>query len=187
MCANRNNLEPEASESTTVGRAFIQRARDFLANDYLPKIERCLERLTDEQIWWRPNLNSNSIGNLILHLCGNARQWIVAGLGEAADDRKRDLEFAQREIIERGELLAHLKGTILAVDRVLRDFDSNSLLEIHKIQGNDVDALEAVFHVTEHFSMHTGQIILFTKILTESDLAFYDFPNDVPLKKWHKQ
>ena len=168
-----------------MGRAFIQRARDFLTNDYLPKIERCLERLTDQQIWWRPNPKSNSIGNLVLHLCGNARQWIVSGLGEEPDDRKRDLEFAQREVIERDELMAHLKSTIKSVEGVLRDLNPNSLLEIHKIQGNDVDGIEVVFHVTEHFSMHTGQIILLTKILTESDLAFYDFPNGVPAEKWH--
>ena len=180
------NSAPQTDSSTIVGRAFLERARDFLSNDYLPKIERCLDQLTDEQIWWRPNPSANSIGNLILHLGGNARQWIVAGLSGERDERKRDLEFSQREIIERVELSKHLKSTIDDVDRVLKDLNLDSLLTKHPIQGKDVDGLEAVFHVTEHFSMHTGQIILMTKILTERDLSFYDFPDGVPLSKWHK-
>jgi uncharacterized damage-inducible protein DinB len=179
------NAASQTDLSTIVGRAFVDRARDFLSNDYLPKIERCLEQLTDEQIWWRPNPNSNSIGNLILHLSGNARQWIVAGLGGEHDERKRDLEFSQREIIERPELRKHLKSAIDDVDRVLKNLSPDSLLTNHTIQGKDVDGLEAVFHVTEHFSMHTGQIILMTKMLTERDLSFYDFPDGVPLSKWH--
>ncbi len=180
------NAASHPSDSNIVGRAFVERARDFLSNDYLPKIERCLEQLTDEQIWWRPNPTSNSIGNLILHLCGNARQWIVAGLGRVRDERNRDSEFSQREIIRRSELSNHLKHTIKEVDRVLNDLNPDTLLEKHTIQGKDVEALEAVFHVTEHFSMHTGQIIVMTKMLTGSDLSFYNFPGGVPVNNWHK-
>ena len=173
-------------QDTSVGAAFVERARDFLLNDYLPKIERCLDQLSDEQIWWRPNAASNSIGNLILHLCGNARQWIVSGLGGAHDQRQRDSEFAHRDVIERSELSNHLKNTLDVVDQALARLEPQTLLERHKIQGNDVDGLEAVFHVTEHFSMHTGQIIMLTKILTESDLSFYDFPDGVPVHQWQK-
>src|ERR1044071_9073573 len=88
-----------------ISRAFIASASNFLLGDYLPKIERCLEKLTDEQIWWRANEQSNSIGNLILHLCGNARQWNVCGVGSQPDSRNRDAEFAQRDAIARNELL----------------------------------------------------------------------------------
>ena len=182
MSTNASQQSPD----TPVGTAFVERARDFLSNDYLPKIERCLEQLSNEQIWWRPNSTSNSIGNLILHLCGNARQWIVSGLGGGLDERNRDSEFLQRDIIERSELSKHLKNTLVVVDQVLARLDPHMLLERHTIQGNDVDALEAVFHVTEHFSMHTGQIIMLTKILTGSDLSFYDFPDGVPMHQWHK-
>ena len=69
----------DKSGDYAVGAAFIDRAVEYLLGDYQPKIERCLEKLSDEQIWWRPNEESNSIGNLVLHVCGNARQWIVAG------------------------------------------------------------------------------------------------------------
>jgi uncharacterized damage-inducible protein DinB len=157
-----------------IARAFLARASEFILGDYLPKIERCLENLSDEQIWWRANEESNSIGNLILHLCGNARQWIICGVGGAPDNRDRDSEFAQRDTIPRDELVTLLRSTLDEVHNTLLDLDPSILLEHRKIQGNDVELLVAIFHVTEHFSMHTGQIILLTKQLTASDLHFYD-------------
>jgi len=156
------------------GQEFISRARYHLGEDFLPKIERCLDLLTDDQIWWRANSQSNSIGNLLLHLSGNARQWIVGGLGAASDARNRDAEFAQREIIARAELVSLLKQTMNEVDETLAQFDPDRLLELRTIQGLEVSALEAIFHVVEHFSMHVGQIVYITKHLTAHDLHFYD-------------
>src|SRR2546422_8834285 len=116
-----------------VGQAFIAGARAYFAEDYLPKIERCLELLNDEQIWWRANPQSNSIGNLLLHLSGNVRQWIVSGLGDATDARDRDSEFAQHDVISRDELLGRLKRTLQEADAVLAKFDPNALLEKRRI------------------------------------------------------
>lgn len=155
-----------------------------MLDEYLPKIERCLERLTDEQIWWRANEESNSIGNLVLHLCGNARQWIVSGVGGEADHRHRDAEFAQRDLIHRDQLVSLLHSTLDDVARVLRGLEPETLLERRSIQGSDVDVLEAIFHVTEHFSMHTGQIIMLTKMLTAADLRFYGFEAGAPVHRW---
>ena len=168
----------------TPSERFIDCALELLLEDYLPKIERCLERLTDEQIWWRANEESNSIGNLVLHLCGNARQWIVSGLGGETDRRQRDEEFARREVIARDELLDVLRSTLRDVARVLRSLDPATLLERRSIQGSDVDVLQAIFHVTEHFSMHAGQIIMLTKMLTSTDLRFYDFEAGESLETW---
>ena len=171
-------------EHNLVSKAFIDRALEYLVDHYLPKIERCLEKLTDEQIWWRANEESNSIGNLVLHLCGNARQWIISGVGGRPDARIRDAEFEQREVISRDELLTLLRSTLSEIETVLRSLDPSTLLDRRKIQGDDVDLLEAIFHVTEHFSMHTGQIIMLTKMLTASDLRFYDFENGAPVERW---
>jgi uncharacterized damage-inducible protein DinB len=157
-----------------VSRAFIRSAREFLKSDYLPKIERCLAQLTDEQVWWRANPESNSIGNLLLHLCGNARQWIVSGLGSETDRRVRQREFDERTTISRSELLSRLRETLGEVDTVLANFDGERILDQHRIQDFEVTALDAIFHVIEHFSMHTGQIIYITKLLTSHDLNFYD-------------
>ena len=172
------------TDDHAIARAFLARASEFILGDYLPKIERCLENLTDEQIWWRANEESNSIGNLILHLCGNAKQWIVCGVGSAPDNRNRDSEFEQRNVIARDDLVALLRSTLSDVHTTLQSVDPSTLLDFRKIQGNDVDILEAIFHVTEHFSMHTGQIILLTKLLTATDLHFYDFEGDVPTQRF---
>lgn len=169
-----------------IGQVFITRCRHHFAEDFLPKIERCLELLSDEQIWWRPNPESNSIGNLLLHLSGNVRQWIVSGIGGVSDARDRDTEFAERAILPRNELLARLKQTLSEADTALANFDSERLLERMQIQGCDVTALEAMLHVVEHFSMHTGQIILMSKIFAEVDLGFYDFSGPAPVPKWNR-
>ena len=165
---------PGGNSETDVSRAFIQNARALIRDEYLPKIERCVEKLTDEQVWWRPNPESNSIGNLLLHLSGNARQWIVSGLGGATDKRQRQSEFDERRIIPRDELLRILRTTVADVDDVLARFDPARLPDSYPIQGTEATALAAIFHVTEHFSMHAGQVIYITKLLSASDLHFYD-------------
>jgi uncharacterized damage-inducible protein DinB len=172
------------TDDYAIAKAFIAHASEYLLGDYLPKIERCLEKLNDEQLWWRANQESNSIGNLILHLCGNARQWIVCGIGSAPDNRNRDSEFEQRDVIPREELVSLLRSTLSDVQTTLQSIEPSTLLEYRKIQGNDVDILEAIFHVTEHFSMHTGQIIMLTKMLTSADLRFYEFDTGAPVQRW---
>jgi uncharacterized damage-inducible protein DinB len=175
---------PAQTSPNPVSVAFIDHARALLVSEYLPKIERCLERLTDEQLWWRANEESNSIGNLVLHLSGNVRQWLIGGLGGKPDHRERDLEFAERRPVPREVLLGKLRETLDEVDSVLSAFDHSRLLENHKIQSSEVTALEAIFHVTEHFSMHTGQIVYITKLLTSSDLRFYEFDTGRPTRHW---
>jgi uncharacterized damage-inducible protein DinB len=176
-----------------IARAFIAEARRLLSGDYLPKIERCLEQLDDADVWWRPNAQSNSVGNLLLHLAGNARQWIVAGVGGAEDKRERQTEFeagTQQQTSDDAlptaqELLANLRATLAEVDAVLARLDPASLLERRTIQGlRGVVILPAIFHVVEHFSMHTGQIVQLTKMRAARDLAFYDFSAGAPRAKW---
>jgi uncharacterized damage-inducible protein DinB len=166
------------------GCAFLAEARRHLSEDYLPKIERCLERLTDEQVWWRASERSNSVGNLLLHLEGNLRQWVVSGAGGAADARVRDREFAECGRVPRAELLKGLRAAVSEADDALARLDPAALLEARRVQGLDVTLMTAVFHAVEHFSMHTGQIILLTKMLADEDLAFYDFSEGVPRANW---
>jgi uncharacterized damage-inducible protein DinB len=149
------------------------------------ELKTCMGKLTDVQVWERHGAHENAVGNLVLHLCGNARQWIISGVGSQPDNRNRDAEFEQRDQIPRNELLALLRSTLSEVQTTLQNLNAATLLERRKIQGHDVDILEAIFHVTEHFSMHTGQIIMLTKMLTASDLRFYGFENGVPVETWH--
>ena len=171
---------------TETAQAFIAKARSFLGEDFLPKIERCLEQLSDEDVWWRANPESNSIGNLLLHLAGNVGQWIVSGIGGASDARVRQQEFDRQDGITRAELLARLRQVLADADGALASLDPARLLEQRQIQGNDVTMLEAIFHVVEHFSMHTGQIILITKMLRGADLKFYDFSSGKPQPVWRR-
>ena len=170
--------------SPETGRAFLAEARRHLREGYLPKIERCLERLTDEQVWWRASERSNSVGNLLLHLEGNLRQWVISGAGGAEDARVRDREFEERRRLSREELLASLRATVEEADEALARLDPSALLETRRVQGLDVTLLSAVFHAVEHFSMHTGQIILLAKMLADEDLAFYDFSAGAPRPNW---
>jgi uncharacterized damage-inducible protein DinB len=181
---------PGAAEESTLAEipvAFVAKSRALLMSEYLPKIERCLEQLDDAQVWWRAAEESNSIGNLILHLSGNARQWVVSGMRGAPDRRARQSEFDRREVMPRAELLALLKGTLAEVDEVLARLDTSLILERRLIQGHEVSILEALFHVVEHFSMHTGQIILLTKMLAGKELGFYDFSSGAPVANWQRK
>jgi len=139
----------------------------------LPKIERCVEALSDEDVWWRANSESNSIGNLLLHLNGNVRQWILGGVGNVAVERDRQQEFDERSMIPRAELIEKLRHTIAEGDVMLANFDKAKLNERRQIQGRDVTALEAIYHVVEHFSMHAGQIFMLTKIRAARDMKLY--------------
>ena len=161
---------------TDFTRAFIDRSRHYLGEDFLPKIERCLEELSEEDIWWRPNEVSNSIGNLLLHLSGNVRQWIISGIGGAPDLRDRDQEFEQRAPISTERLLERLSATVREADAILAGLDPASLLEQRRIQGFDITVGEAVYHVVEHFATHTGQITLLTKQRLGKDLALTQLP-----------
>jgi uncharacterized damage-inducible protein DinB len=157
---------------------LIAQAEHVLRQVYLPSIIRCLERLSPEQIWWRPNEASNSVGNLVLHLTGNVRQWIISGLGGAPDVRQRDLEFSERDRVARRVLVSRLRETVEEASSVLTKLPPNDLARIYTIQKFQVTGLAAAFHGAEHFSHHAGQIILLTKILTGKDLKFTQLPGE---------
>lgn len=166
-----------------VSKAFIEKARSLLS-EYVAKVERCLSQINDEQIWQRSNESSNSIANLMLHLCGNARQWIICGVGQTEDKRERQKEFDATDGLTRDELLSKMRQTMSEVDAVLARLNEDDLLSRRYIQGCDLIVLEAVFHVTEHFSMHTGQIIMLAKMYSNKDMRFYDFPHGKVKTNW---
>jgi uncharacterized damage-inducible protein DinB len=137
------------------------------------RIAACLDTLTDDQIWWRGAESQNAIGNLVLHLCGNVGQWLLSGVGQKPDARNRDAEFQARANASRKELSDLLHGTIEDAAQVLAAVTPERMLDRVLRQGYDRTALEAIYHVVEHFSHHTGQIIYATKLLTQKDLGFY--------------
>lgn len=155
---------------------FLDKSRSLITSDYMPKIERCLDRLGDADIWWRPNEASNSIGNLILHLCGNMTMWIIGGVGKLPFERHRQMEFDERRTIPATELRRRLNSVVQQADEVMSAVNANELLSRRQIQGYDVTVLEAIYHVVEHFGMHTGQIILLSKARVGQDLKLWEAP-----------
>lgn len=161
---------------------FLRHARFRLLEDYFVKIAAAIEMLDDEQIWRRPNESSNSIGNLLLHMSGNVRQWIISGVGGVEDIRDRASEFAARGSATRGELMESVRATLNEADAVMAGIEdkcaaANSDEPLQRIcmpQSYEVTVLDAIFHVVEHFSYHTGQIVFAAKWLAEGQVSFYD-------------
>ncbi len=137
------------------------------------RVIKCLQEIDEEEIWIPPNDNSNSIGNLILHLCGNIRQYIISGLGEAEDIRVRAQEFTTKTGFTKAELLNQLSTTTSGAIRIIKESDDYKLTRIYSVQGFQLSGIGIIIHVTEHYSYHTGQIAFWTKQLKNKDLRFY--------------
>ena len=137
------------------------------------RIQQCLDRLTNEQIWTREADTQNAAGNLVLHLCGNVRQWIIAHVGGQPDARDRDAEFSARGDVARSALKDRLRSTVAEAAAVIDSIPASRLAERVTVQGYELTVLEAIYHVVEHFAGHTGQIIFLTKWLTREDLGFH--------------
>ena len=152
---------------------FLEFSREKLLEQYWPRLRRCVEELSDEQVWWRPNDASNSIGNLILHLNGNVRQWLVASFKRLDDHRDRPAEFRERRLVPARVLLQKLGTTMKEASEVLASLSEADLLTTFEIQGYRVTGLHAVYQVVEHFGLHYGQIVYITKLLRGEDLRFY--------------
>ena len=159
---------------TDIAKNFIAESRSFFSSEYLPKLRRCLQILTDEDVWWRPDERSNSIGNLLLHVEGSTRTWILSVAGDSHQPRNRQQEFDEREQIPRAQLIARLEKTLADADEVLARLDSEVLLQLRKSPWDEVTVLRAVYHAVEHFSMHTGQILMLTKMRAREELKLSD-------------
>jgi uncharacterized damage-inducible protein DinB len=152
---------------------FLESSRKLLFGQHWPRMKTCVESLTTEQIWWRPNEASNSIGNLLLHLNGNVRQWLVTSFNRDEDKRNRPAEFAAKEGATAAELLDRLGATLDEAAQVLDRLTPAELLANYEVQGYRTNGLYVVYHVVEHFGIHYGQIAYITKLLSGKDLGFY--------------
>jgi hypothetical protein len=146
-------------------------------NEAMKRIEHCLRQLTDEQVWWRQSESQNSIGNLILHLCGNIRQWLICGVGGEKDQRNRAAEFAERRMVPTAELLAVLRQTVAETATALANISPAQLLRVRRIQGFEETALGAIFHAVPHFRGHTQEIIYRTRCLLGDKYQFAWMPS----------
>ena len=156
----------------SVESLFLKFSTDKL-KQFEERIEVCLGKLSDEQIWARGHENENAVGNLALHLAGNVTQWILGALGGIQVERNRDGEFSARDGIDARTLADRLRVVVDQSTRIMANLDTEQLTRTYTIQNYQVSGVEVVYHVVEHFAQHTAQIIFATKMLTHQDAGFY--------------
>ena len=156
-----------------LGAALLGECRRRLFDESLPRIRKCLAQMTVDEIWARPNEQTVSVGNLVLHLAGNVRQYVIATLGGVPDVRERQKEFDEPGPLATADLLDRLEKAMAEVSAVLDRIDPSTLLQTHRVQGFVESGLSILVHVVEHFSYHTGQIAYIVKSRKNVDLGFY--------------
>ncbi|MEZ4772463.1 MAG: DinB family protein [Bacteroidia bacterium] len=156
---------------------ILNEIRRRLFDEGIPRAKKCLNLLTEEEIWYRPNENSNAMGNLILHLNGNVRQWIISALGGESDIRVRQSEFDARGNITRAELMAILENLEADLWPVLDNITEEKLVQTYQVQGYSETGIAILIHVVEHFSYHVGQMTYFVKAFKDLDTGYYKGQN----------
>ncbi len=151
---------------------------EFRLRDNHRRLLLSMNHLSDQEIWRKPNANSNSVGNLILHLCGNISHFIGTHLGNTGFIRNRPREFTVSGGLSKEELLSVLAGTLEEACTIILSVGREELLKVRDIDGFSYSGLAIIMHVVQHFAYHTGQILFWTKLLRDQDLKISSFaPN----------
>lgn len=150
---------------------------NYRMDESLRMIKICLDKLSENVIWQKPNETTNSIGNLILHLCGNITQYGIVSLQGMEDNRNREEEFSTLSGYSKKELFQKLVSTVEEAKNAIKKVSVEELLKKRSVQGFEFSGVGNIVHVVEHLSYHTGQIALWTKMLNNKDLGFYDGVN----------
>jgi uncharacterized damage-inducible protein DinB len=153
---------------------LISESRYRLLEESIPRLHKCMDRLTEEELWYRPNENTVSIGNLVLHLCGNVRQWLISGMGGAPDLRKRQQEFDETGPLPPEVLHEMLDKLAVDIQDVLGGLSTSDLVAEYTIQGYRVNGVSILVHVVEHFSYHVGQATILVKSRKNVDMGYYE-------------
>jgi uncharacterized damage-inducible protein DinB len=172
MLRKRNRGEYTLETNDEFGQAYVEWCRYRLMNHYWPRIERCLQLLSEADTWWRQHETNNSVGNLLMHLTGNLGQFVLAAIDGQADARDKDKEFSERAAIPKAILVRNLRQALAAADEALQRLDSSRLVEMTIVQGRERRVFEVLAVVVEHFALHTGQIIYITKLKCGLDVKF---------------
>ncbi len=160
--------------SFDVASRFLERSRYYLGVEYPAKISAAVRTVPPDRLWWKPHDSANSVGNLLLHLAGNVRQWVVSGISGAPDVRQRHTEFSATGGGDTNALLAQLQRAVDDAVAVIDALSPEALGQTRRIQGRDTTVFAALYHVVEHFAGHTGQIILLAKQFTPEAVRFYE-------------
>lgn len=168
----QGTIQRETDASSTELVRLISRGWQNNVRRYFARVSACLEQLSDEEIWWRPNAASNSVGNLVLHMTGSLQQWVVSGLGGVPHRRDRNQEFSERGLIARARLIRRLRGVVDDACRVFSGASAQTLCRTCTVAGREVIGYEAAADAVVHFAHHAGQILYITKRKRGKDLGF---------------
>ncbi len=100
----------------------------IIINNLLAKFEQIKSRmlsvinqLSDEDINWRPNGESNSISNLVIHIAGNIHQRIESGICGLSDKRNRDEEFNSNNVLSKKEAVEIIENNFKILDETIKN------------------------------------------------------------------
>ena len=170
----------------SVPEIFLSRSRYWLVKEYPIKLRHCVNALPLAAVWARPNESSNSVGNLLVHLAGNVTEWILGGVGGQSVTRNRSAEFEQKDGADASTLLDNLEVVLREADSVLATLTHRDLERSITIQGRETTVIGAIYHVVEHFAMHTGQIVLLTKMYAPGKIHFYEDAGGLARPTWQR-
>lgn len=168
-----DQLGAELGAPGSFAPVFVAEAHRRLVGESLPRLRQCLGLLSEEEVWIRYNDRVNSVGNLVLHLCGNARQWLGSGLAGWPDNRNRDAEFDEQGPIPKEALLRLIDQTEAMITEVLQGLRPEQLTQVHQVQVFKETGIAILVHVVEHFSYHVGQVTYFVKAHLKVDTGYY--------------
>ncbi len=157
-----------------IAALFLSEIDRRLFGECFPRLIKSISMLSEEQIWSRPNQVSNSLGNLVLHLKGNTRQWMGTTFGGRNDDRKRSSEFAESGPLPKAHLLRLVSELQTDLEGIFKRIEPEDLLKEYDVQGYRETGLAVLVHVTEHFSYHVGQATFLVKMLTGRQTGYYE-------------
>ncbi|MGB1928117.1 MAG: DUF1572 family protein [Mariniblastus sp.] len=163
-------LNPEISEE------FARLSVDLL-NQATIKVKHCVDQLTDDQVWWRPQPSMNSVGNLLVHIAGNLRQWGVVPFTLVTDHRDRESEFSPELRRDVTELIQELDSLVQTAKEQWHYLSVSQLSRVINIQGFSVSRMQAIIHASSHFVGHSHQIIQLTRLQLHNEYKFHWTPN----------
>jgi uncharacterized damage-inducible protein DinB len=157
-------------QNTDLSKTALEAIRSRITRILPAQIRACVEELSEEQLWWRPNEQANSVGNLVLHVSGSMRHYLSNRVGGIEYERNRPAEFAERGPVSKQQLLATFDETIRQAGQVLDGFDTSRFLDATDEPNYVPTIFDLIFNIAIHLATHTGQIVYVTKMLKEGSL-----------------
>ena len=146
----------------SVDAFLLQHLTTRLVTEFPNQVEKCLEVLSEDDVWWRPHEQSNAVGNLVLHVAGSNRHFLEHVIGGAPGVRDRDAEFAERGGRTKADILLVWSDVAARVSGVLRALTPERLS--HPTSDRNRPVADILLHVTHHNALHIGQIVWITKL-----------------------